>query len=127
MNNLKNKYVFRNNEKKITIQAIPVKHGRIKSICYIVDNKLAYASDVSLISKKNFKLFKNLKYFIIDCLWYKEHYSHFNLDQVLNLVKLFKPKKTILTNMHSDLDYCKLKNKLPKNVFPGYDGMTIAL
>ena len=127
LNNLKNKYVFRNNEKKITIQAIPVKHGRIKSICYIVDNKLAYASDVSLISKKNFKLFKNLKYFIIDCLWYKEHYSHFNLNQVLNLVKLFKPKKTILTNMHSDLDYCKLKNKLPKNVVPGYDGMTIAL
>ena len=29
--------------------------------------------------------------------------------------------------MHSDLDYDHLKKKLPKNIVPGYDGMTINL
>jgi phosphoribosyl 1,2-cyclic phosphate phosphodiesterase len=127
LNNLKKKYTFKNNNKKITIQAITVNHGKINSICYLINSKLAYASDVSLIYKKDLKLFKKLNYLIVDCLWYKKHYSHFNLDQVLDLVKLIKPKKTILTNMHSDLDYNILKKKLPKNIVPGYDGMTLTL
>ena len=64
----------------------------------------------------------------VDCLWLKENTSaHFNLEQVLNIVNIIKPKKTILTNMHTDLDYDKLKNILPKNIVPGYDGMTITL
>ena len=69
--------------------------------------------------------FKNLKYLIIDCLWYKKHPSHLNLQESLNLIRLFKPKKAILTNLHAKLDYGKLKKKLPKNVFPAYDGLTI--
>ena len=35
------------------------------------------------------------------------------------------PKKTILTNLHTDLDYNKLKSKLPKNIIPAFDGMEI--
>ena len=62
-----------------------------------------------------------------NCLWYKKHSAHFNLSQVLELVNFLKPKKTILTNMHSDLDYDQLKKKLPKNVIPGFDGMSVIL
>jgi len=29
--------------------------------------------------------------------------------------------------MHSDLDYDQLKKNLPKNIVPGYDGMTVNL
>ena len=88
---------------------------------------LAYISDISDFSNKNLKYFKNLKYLIIDCLWYRKHSAHFNLEQVLDLVKILSPKKTILTNMHSDLDYDQLQKKLPKNIIPGYDGMTVNL
>ena len=68
-----------------------------------------------------------LDFLIIDCLWYKKHSAHYNLSQVLELVNFLKPKKTILTNMHSDLDYDQLKKKLPKNVIPGFDGMSVNL
>ena len=98
-----------------------------ESICYIIDKKLAYISDVSNIKKENHKHFQNLKYLIIDCLWYKYHPSHFNLEQSLELINKFSPKKAILTNLHSDLDYKKLKKKLPKNVIPAHDGLTINL
>ena len=121
LNNLKNKHYFVKQNEKILIQSIPVEHGNIKSICYLINKKIAYASDVSLIYKNDLKLLKELDFLIIDCLWYKNHYSHFNLDQVLNLVNLIKPKKTILTNMHCELDYNKLKKILPKNIVPGYD------
>ena len=69
----------------------------------------------------------NLDFLIIDCLWYKNHTAHFNLNQVLQLVKVLTPKKTILTNMHSDFDYEILKKSLPKHIVPGYDGMVVNL
>ena len=43
--------------------------------------------------------------------------AHFNLDQVLELVKELLPKKTILTNMHSDLDYDQAQKKITKIIF----------
>ena len=124
---LKKNHFFTNNKNKISIQSIKVQHGNINSICYLINKKIAYASDVSLIYKKDLSLFKNLKFLIIDCLWYKKHSSHFNLDQIIDLVKIIKPKKTILTNMHCDLDYEVLLSKLPKNIVPGFDGMSVDL
>ena len=127
LNNLKKKHIFKSKSDEILIESIPTEHGNIESICYLINKKLAYASDISLFYKKDYKKLKKLDYLIIDCLWYKNHSSHFNLDQVLNLVKVLCPKKTILTNMHSDLDYDQLKKILPKNIVPGFDGITISL
>ena len=73
------------------------------------------------------KYFKNLKYLVIDCLWYNFHPSHFNLESSLAIIKKFKPKKAILTNLSPVLDYKVLKKMLPKNIIPAHDGLTINL
>ena len=125
LNELKKKHLFKNNNQKIIIESIPAKHGKIESICYLINKKLAYASDVSLFYKKDYKKLMKLDYLIVDCLQYKSHSAHFNLDQVLHLVKVLSPKKTILTNMHSDLDYNQLLKILPNNILPGYDGLSV--
>ena len=91
---------------------------------YVFKN-IAYISDCSSVSKKNIKDLTNLNTLIIDCLRFKVHNSHLNFDDVIKLVNILKPKKTILTNMHIDLDYEYLKKKAPKNICPGYDGMKI--
>tara|TARA_B100001057_G_scaffold402470_1_gene414409 strand:- start:1061 stop:1831 length:771 start_codon:yes stop_codon:yes gene_type:complete len=127
LNSLKSQFAINDGNKKIFIKSIKVRHGKVDSICYIFNNKLAYISDVSEIYKKDFKYFYNLNYLIIDCLRYQNHPSHLNLKQCLHLIKIFAPKKTILTNLHSDLDYDHLKKKLPSNVIPGYDGLRIKL
>ena len=124
---MKKNFVFYEGKKKISIRSVSVKHGSINSICFIINKKLAYISDVSRIEKKNFKYFYNLDYLIIDCLWYRNHPSHLNLEKSLELIKFFSPKKAILTNLHSDLDYSKLKKILPKYIIPAYDGMKINL
>jgi phosphoribosyl 1,2-cyclic phosphate phosphodiesterase len=127
LNSIKKKLFIKNSNKNIRITPISVKHGNVSSICYIVDKKLAYISDVSEIFKKDFKYFKNLKYLIIDCLWYKYHPSHFNLEKSLAMIKIFSPKQAILTNLHTDIDYDKIKKLLPSNVIPAYDGLTVKL
>ena len=122
---LKKKHSFLKN--KINIRSFEVTHGSINSICYTINNKLAYASDVSFINKKNYLNLINLKYFVVDCLREEAHPSHYNLENVLQLIKEIKPKYTILTNLHSSLDYQNLKKKLPKTVIPAYDGMKLII
>ena len=73
------------------------------------------------------KYFRNLKFLIIDCLWQRYHPSHLNLESSLKFINEFKPKKAILTNLHSDLDYSYLKKTLHKNIVPAYDGLTVTL
>ena len=100
-------------------------HGYIETASYLINNKIFYGSDVSKIYNKDLNKLYNLDFFIIDCLRYEYHPSHYNLHDVLKLIKIIKPKKTILTNLHSSVDYSKLKLKLPRNVIPAYDGMKI--
>ena len=127
LNKLPKKIFTKNNNKKIGIQSIMVEHGKVKSNCFIINKKLAYISDVSKIYNKDHKYFKNLKYLVIDCLWYNFHPSHFNLENSLAVIKKFKPKSAILTNLSPVLDYKVLKKMLPKNIIPAHDGLTINL
>ena len=125
LNILKKKHSFM--KKKINIRSFDVLHGSIKSLCYVINNKLAYVSDVSHINKKDYKKINKLKYLVIDCLREEPHPSHYNLNKILNLIKEIKPNKTILTNLHSSLDYENLKKKLPKSVIPAYDNMSLLI
>ena len=111
----------------IVIKSLKVHHGTIKSICYIINDKCAYAPDVNKIDNKNLKYLKNLKYFIVDCLRYNFHPTHFNFDDVLKLIRKIKPKKSILTNLSNEIDYNEIKKILPKNVAPAHDGLTISI
>tara|TARA_B100000768_G_scaffold171360_1_gene178596 strand:- start:139 stop:909 length:771 start_codon:yes stop_codon:yes gene_type:complete len=126
--NIINKDLYiKDSNKNIKVKPIEVEHGKVQSICYIIPKKFGYISDVSKIYKKDFKYFKNLQLLVIDCLWYKNHPSHFNLEKSLEMIETFSPKEGILTNLHTDLDYNQLKKILPKNVNPAYDGLTIKL
>ena len=124
-NTLKRKHTLKDFKSKIVIKSFNVNHGSIKSVCYIINDKCAYAPDVSKIDNKNLKYLKNLKYFIVDCLRYNFHPTHFNLEDVLKLIKEIKPKNTILTNLSNEIDYNEIKKFLPKNVIPAYDGLTL--
>ena len=124
---LKTKHVLNDTNSKIVIKSLKVHHGSIKSICYIINDKCAYAPDVNYIASKDLKYLKNLKYFIVDCLRYNYHPTHFNLDDVLKLIRKVKPKKAILTNLSNEIDYNEIKKKLPKNVIPAHDGLTVLI
>ncbi len=127
INPISSRLVIKDGKKKLPIKPIKVKHGKIDSICYIIDKKLAYISDLSDIAKKDYKHFYNLRYLVIDCLWLRAHPSHLNLEKSLRFINLFKPKKAVLTNLHSDLDYETLKSLLPKNIIPAHDGLELRL
>ncbi len=122
-NVIKKKFKIFNKNFQIDIEPLEVSHGMIKANGYLFD-KIAYISDCNKISGKISKKLQNLDFLIIDCLRKNKHPSHFNYDDAINFAELVKPKKTILTNLHIDLDYFMLKKKLPKNIIPAFDGLS---
>ena len=122
-NTICNNFYIRKKNKKIKINSFDVQHGEIKATAYVFE-KIAYLSDCNFIPEKYLHNLYNLDYLIIDCLRKGTHPSHFNYKEALYLAKKLNAKKTILTNLHVELDYYKLKKDLPSNIIPAFDGLS---
>jgi phosphoribosyl 1,2-cyclic phosphate phosphodiesterase len=108
----------------IPVLAFDQEHGRIVSQGFRFGT-LAYSSDVNGLSEESFEALAGLEVWIVDALRYRPHVSHAHVDQTLAWIARVRPKRAILTNLHTDLDYRELAAKLPPGVEPAYDGLTI--
>ncbi|GJD96940.1 MBL fold metallo-hydrolase [Methylobacterium iners] len=87
----------------------------------------AYVPDVSLMPEASLKRLRGLDLLIIDALRETPHPTHYSVSDALNLIADLRPRRAILTNLHTDLDYTELAAKLPSNVVPAYDGLSVTL
>jgi phosphoribosyl 1,2-cyclic phosphate phosphodiesterase len=108
------------------IRALPFDqdHGDIQSLGFRFGN-LAYSSDINGLSPESEKMLEDLDVWIVDALRPQPHPSHWSLPEALAWIERVKPKRAILTNMHTEMDYRTLRETLPEGVEPGYDGMRI--
>jgi phosphoribosyl 1,2-cyclic phosphate phosphodiesterase len=111
-----------------TIEALPFpqQHGDVTSLGFRFGS-LAYSCDLSDLPPDSVTALAGLDVWIVDALRYRPHPSHFSLDDALRWIERIKPRRAILTNLHSDLDYEVLRGKLPVHVVPAFDGMTLAV
>jgi phosphoribosyl 1,2-cyclic phosphate phosphodiesterase len=86
---------------------------------------VAYTPDVKTIFPETYPHLEGLDLWIIDALRYTSHPTHFSLDEALDMIKLFRPKHAILTNLGSEVDFETVKAELPPHVQPAYDMMRI--
>ncbi len=109
---------------EVELSAFLVRHGNIPALGYRI-KKAAYTPDLSDIPEESWPYLENLDLWIVDALRYAPHPSHFSLSDALSWIDRFRPKRAVLTNLHSDLDYEVLRQSLPDGVVPAYDGMRL--
>lgn len=110
----------------LVLSAFAVEHGDILALGYR-SGGLAYTPDVSGVPEKSRDALRGLDLWIVDGLRYAPHPSHFSIETALDWVARLKPAHAILTNMNSDVDYTTLSHRLPPQVEPAHDGMTVDL
>ena len=110
----------------IMFEPLVQQHGAIRSLGFRI-GALAYCSDVSAIPEKTAARMNDLDVLIIDALQYREHPSHFSVAQATEFSRSVNPGRTVLTHMHTPLDYRALRAELPETIEPAYDGMAIEL
>jgi phosphoribosyl 1,2-cyclic phosphate phosphodiesterase len=110
------------------VEALPilVDHGDIPCLGFRFGN-VAYSADLRDIPEPSIAAFEGLDLWIVDALRWTQHPSHFSVAEALSWIDRLKPRRAILTNLHTDLDYAVLAAQLPANVVPAYDGMTIEI
>ena len=108
------------------VTALPflLDHGDIPSLGFRFGG-LAYSSDLRGIPDDSLPALAALDVWIVDALRYRPHPTHFSVDDALAWIRRIAPRRAILTNLHSDLDYEQLQAKLPEHVEPAFDGMRI--
>ena len=108
------------------IDALPFRqiHGSGETLGFRFGG-VAYSPDVSAFPEESLEALDNLDVWILDTLRYKPHPSHLSVEQALGWIARMKPKRAVLTHMHVDLDYARLRAELPPGVEPAYDGMVL--
>jgi phosphoribosyl 1,2-cyclic phosphate phosphodiesterase len=110
------------------IEVLPFEqtHGDTNSLGFRFGT-LAYSCDLNGLPEASLAALHGLDLWILDALRYRPHPSHFSLDDALGWIERLRPRRAILTNLHSDLDYETLRGLLPDSVEPAYDGMKITI
>ena len=108
------------------VEAIPFRlnHGDMDALGFRFGD-MAYTPDVIGVPPESLDYLAGLDLWIIDALRYTRHPSHFSLAEALDWIRRMKPRQAVLTNLHTDLDYERLKAELPPGVTPAYDGMEL--
>jgi phosphoribosyl 1,2-cyclic phosphate phosphodiesterase len=108
------------------IEALPIElqHGNSFALGLRFGG-LAYSPDVNGFPAESLKALAGLDVWIIDALRERPHPSHFTVEEALSWIARLAPRRAILTNLHTDLNYETLRRALPRNVEPAYDGMRI--
>ncbi|GJD63296.1 MBL fold metallo-hydrolase [Methylobacterium frigidaeris] len=109
----------------VTATAFAMEHGPEEKALGFRFADAAYAPDVSTMPEAAKARLRNLDLLIIDALRDTPHPTHFSVPDALALIEEVAPRRAILTNLHTDLDYEALSRRLPPGVVPAYDGLTV--
>ncbi|MBM6595711.1 MBL fold metallo-hydrolase [Microvirga pudoricolor] len=111
---------------ELRAQPFRMEHGDIEALGFRFGG-LAYAPDVSRMPASSLDHLRGLDILVLDALRYTPHPTHFSVSEALELIEEVRPKRAVLTNLHTDLDYAELARKLPETVVPAFDGMVLSL
>lgn len=108
------------------LEGVPfdMEHGETRALGFRFGD-VAYASDVSALPKDSLDGLQGLDLLILDALRYTPHPSHFSVSDAVATIEALKPKRAVLTNLHTDLDYARLSGELPDGIVPAFDGMRL--
>lgn len=106
----------------IPLQAM---HAQMPVLGFRIGN-FTYLTDANQITSEELQKAHGSDVFVINALRREKHYSHFNLEEALEIIKKVSPKKAYLIHISHRLGlHAELEKELPENVFVSYDGLSL--
>lgn len=111
------------------VQPITIMHGPLPILGYIIDDKIAYLTDVKMIPTESLEKLRGIEVLIISALRVEqEHFSHILLDEAIQYADMIGAKQTYFTHISHHLGFHDLVEKqLPKDKYLAYDTLEINL
>jgi phosphoribosyl 1,2-cyclic phosphate phosphodiesterase len=100
-------------------------HGQLPIIAFKIGS-LAYITDAKKIDQEVIQQLYGVDCLVINALRYKEHHSHLNMEECLQIIKLINPKITYIIHLSHQMGlHSEIESTLPDQVYLAYDGLSI--
>lgn len=112
----------------VHVTPLPVEHCEAMT-GYLLDchgKRGAYIPDCCGIPPSTMALLTNLDVMVLDCLRYRPHKSHFNVEQSLAALQAIGARESYLTHLCHDIDHATLEATLPPHIHIAYDGLKLS-
>lgn len=111
----------------LPIIPIKVMHYKLPILGFRIKN-MAYLTDLKTLPDEELEKLKNLDLLIMSALRKKEHISHQNLEEAIELANKIGAQKTYFTHMSHQIGlHDKINGELPPNNFLAYDGLKLEI
>jgi phosphoribosyl 1,2-cyclic phosphate phosphodiesterase len=113
----------------VTIEPVHVEHG-VTMTGYVMEHhgkRVGYVPDCHSMSPDVIQKLKGVDVMILDCLRYRTHPAHLNVEESLAYLEQINPGQAYLAHLCHDIDHATLEATLPPHVRVSYDGMVVSV
>ena len=102
-------------------------HGQLPVFGFRIGD-FSYLTDSSIIKPEELDKMKGSRCIIINALRKEKHYSHFNLEEAIEILQYLKPEKGYLTHISHQMGlHEEISKELPAGIELAYDGLEIEI
>ena len=111
----------------VHVTPLKVTHGAFMTGYLMRHNgaTVGYVPDCSDLPPETIAQLRGVDVMILDCLRYRAHPAHLNLEQSLAYLSQIQAKQSYLTHLCHDVDHATLEAALPANIRVSYDGLRL--
>lgn len=109
------------------VKVIPVRayHGKLPVLGFRIGT-VGYLTDANSIPEEEFEKLRGLDVFVINCVTYNPHPSHFGLHEALSVIERVGARTSYITHIsHALAPYLQFAASLPRGVYPAYDTLSV--
>jgi phosphoribosyl 1,2-cyclic phosphate phosphodiesterase len=110
-----------------TFTPVVVPHGDVAVYGFRVGD-LGYVTDAKLLPDEAMESLRGVEVLVLNALWFgKPHASHFNIEEAIEASRVIGARRTYLTHLTHRVTHAELEERLPKGVYPAFDGLVVDL
>lgn len=108
------------------IEVLPLafQHGHLRVFGYRFGS-LAYLTDVKIIGPAERERLRGLDVLVLNALWWRPHPTHMSIPEAIETARSLGARRTYLTHLTHETGHAELAEKLPPDIQPAYDGLTV--
>jgi phosphoribosyl 1,2-cyclic phosphate phosphodiesterase len=110
-----------------TFVPVVVPHGDCAVYGFRV-GRLGYVTDAKLLPRETMNELRGVDVLVLNALWFgKPHPTHLNIEEAIQVARDLDAKTTYLTHLTHRVRHAELLERLPRGVYPAFDGLTVEI
>ncbi len=111
----------------VKIVPIRVNHGPLPILGFRIGD-FAYITDAKSVEPAELNKLEGVRTLVVNALRDRDHFSHFTLAEALEFIEEVNPQEAYLTHFNHEIGrHHELEARLPKNIYPAFDGMQLTV